>query len=127
MVGVRFAVWAPNAREVSVIGDFNGWKAWANPMRSHGPSGIWEGFVPGVRPGMNYKYAIASEYGDYKVDKADPYAFAAELRPRTASLVADLDAHSWRDQEWMDHRKGNNAAGAPISIYEVHLGSWMRG
>ena len=125
--GCRFAVWAPNALSVSVIGEFNGWKAGVSPMRARGASGIWEAFVPEVRPGMAYKYAIASRYGDYQVDKADPYAFATEPRPKTASVVADLDAYAWGDSAWLEHRAGNNAIGAPISIYEVHLGSWMRG
>ena len=124
--GCRFAVWAPNALEVSVIGEFNGWKPGANPMQARGSSGVWEGFVPGVGPGTAYKYHIASRYGDYQVDKADPYAFATEPRPKTASVVADLSAHAWDDAEWMANRGGNNALGAPISIYEVHLGSWMR-
>jgi 1,4-alpha-glucan branching enzyme len=125
--GCWFAVWAPNALRVSVIGEFNGWKAGVNPMRLRQGVGFWEGFVPEVGPGMAYKYAIASRYGAYKVEKADPYAFAAEPTPRTASVVADLSAHTWGDSAWMVHRSGNNAVGAPISIYEVHLGSWMRG
>ncbi len=124
--GCRFAVWAPNALKVSVIGDFNDWKAEANPMHLRGSSGIWEGFVEGVRPGMAYKYAIDSNYGNYHVEKADPYGFAAEPRPKTASVVCDLSKHAWGDREWMAHRRGNNSLGAPISIYEVHLGSWMR-
>ena len=127
MAGCRFAAWAPNALEVSVIGDFNGWKAGVDPMHVRGASGVWEAFLPGVRPGMAYKYHIASRYGAYQVDKADPYAFATEPRPKTASVVADLSAHEWSDGDWMAHRAGNNSLGAPISIYEVHLGSWMRG
>ena len=127
VAGCRFAVWAPNALEVSVIGDFNGWEPGASPMRARGSSGVWEAFLPGIGPGMAYKYAISSRYGDYRVDKADPYAFATEPRPKTASVVADLSAHAWGDGEWMAHRSGNNALGAPMSIYEVHLGSWMRG
>ncbi len=126
VAGVRFAVWAPNAREVSAIGEFNGWDRKAHPMHRRSPSGIWEGFVPGVLPGMSYKYAIASNFGNYVVDKADPYAFAAEPRPMTASVVCDLSAHAWGDRDWLANRRGTNALGAPISIYEVHLGSWMR-
>ena len=127
VAGCRFAAWAPNALEVSVIGEFNGWEPGANPMQPRGHSGLWEAFLPGIGPGTAYKYHIASRYGDYRVDKADPYAFATEPRPKTASVVADLSAHAWDDGEWMAHRAGNNSLGAPISIYEVHLGSWMRG
>ena len=90
--GTDFAVWAPNARCVSVIGDFNGWNPRADPLQARGETGIWERFVPGVGPGALYKYAITSRVDDYHVDKADPYGFAAEVRPRTASVVADLDA-----------------------------------
>ncbi len=125
--GCRFAVWAPNALKVSVIGEFNGWKPGAHPMRPREGSGYWEALLPEVRPGMAYKYAIDSRYGNYHVDKADPYAFAAEPTPKTASIVADLSAYTWADAKWMTHRSGNNSTGAPISIYEVHLGSWMRG
>jgi 1,4-alpha-glucan branching enzyme len=127
VLGCRFAVWAPNARQVSVIGEFNGWKDGANRMRPRGTSGVWERFVEGVEPGMAYKYAIDSNYGKYHVEKADPYGFAAEPRPRTASVVCDLSSYAWNDGAWMAHRQGNNSLGAPISIYEVHLGSWMRG
>ena len=125
--GCRFAVWAPNAFSVSVIGDFNGWEVGASPMKVREGTGIWETFLPGVGPGSAYKYAIASRYGDYHVAKADPYAFAAEPRPKTASVVADLAAHDWGDAEWMARRAGANSIGAPLTIYEVHLGSWMRG
>jgi 1,4-alpha-glucan branching enzyme len=125
--GCHFAVWAPNALKVSVIGDFNAWKVGSTPLQLQGTSGIWEGFAPLVGVGMSYKYAIESRYGDYKVAKADPYAFATEPRPKTASVVADLDAYTWNDAAWMTDRHGNNSLGAPISIYEVHLGSWMRG
>jgi 1,4-alpha-glucan branching enzyme len=125
--GCWFAVWAPNALKVSVIGEFNSWKAGVHPMHPREGSGDWEAFIPGVGPGMAYKYAIASRYGDYQVEKADPYAFAAEPTPRTASVVADLSAYEWNDSEWLEHRSGINSVGAPISIYEVHLGSWMRG
>ena len=124
--GVRFAVWAPNAEYVSVIGDFNGWNADANPLAARGDwSGIWEGFVPGVEPGAIYKYHIRSRYHGYRVDKADPFAFFAETPPKTASRVWTLD-YEWGDAEWMARRREANALGAPWSIYEVHLGSWRR-
>jgi 1,4-alpha-glucan branching enzyme len=123
--GTHFAVWAPNAEQVSVIGEFNGWKPGANPLRPSGSSGIWEGFLPGVGQGTLYKYSIRSRFNGYKVDKADPFGFAAEIRPHTASKVWDL-AYDWSDGDWMSYRGGVNALGAPISIYEVHLGSWRR-
>jgi 1,4-alpha-glucan branching enzyme len=124
--GTQFAVWAPNARQVSVVGEFNGWEAGANRMRPVGSSGIWEAFVPGVGPGALYKYAIVSRYHNYWVEKADPYAFASEMRPGTASKVWDLSGYEWGDQEWMARRARANALDAPIAIYEVHLGSWQR-
>ncbi len=126
VAGTQFAVWAPNARSVCVIGTFNDWRretTWMHPVRS---SGIWQCFVPGVGVGALYKYAIASQYNDYKVDKADPYAFACEIRPETASKVWDLSGYNWGDKDWMAHRGGCNSLTAPIAIYEVHLGSWMR-
>ncbi|HBI46430.1 MAG TPA: 1,4-alpha-glucan branching enzyme, partial [Planctomycetales bacterium] len=126
VAGTQFAVWAPNAQSVSVIGDFNGWNReqnWMHPVRS---SGIWQCFIPGVGVGVLYKYAITSQYNNYKVDKADPYAFACEIRPETASKVWDLSGYAWGDKEWMARRGAANALGAPIAIYEVHLGSWMR-
>jgi 1,4-alpha-glucan branching enzyme len=125
-VGTSFAVWAPHAWSVSVIGDFNGWNSQADPMHPRGQSGVWERYIPGVVPGTRYKFAIVSRVDDYRVAKADPYGFAAELRPQTASVVWDLDGYTWGDQTWMGHRRGNNSITAPISIYEVHLGSWMR-
>jgi 1,4-alpha-glucan branching enzyme len=126
VAGTQFAVWAPNARRVSVIGDFNGWHAGSNPMEPVGVSGIWQAFVPGVGVGALYKYAIASQYHNYKVEKADPYGFATELRPQTASKVWDLSRYEWGDGEWMARRGRANALDAPLAIYEVHLGSWMR-
>src|SRR5579884_3938060 len=104
VLGTHFAVWAPNAREVSVIGDFNGWRPGLHTMRPCGTSGIWETFIPGVGNGTLYKYAITSQYNDYRVTKADPYAFAAEIRPQTASKVWDLEGYTWKDHEWMAHR-----------------------
>ncbi|HLK50634.1 MAG TPA: 1,4-alpha-glucan branching protein GlgB [Bryobacteraceae bacterium] len=124
--GVHFAVWAPNAAQVSVIGDYNQWDAGANLLSLHPQAGIWEGFVPGIGPNAIYKYHIVSRQQAYRVDKADPYGFAAEIRPHTASKVCDLNAHRWGDAEWMSERANRNALGSPISIYEVHLGSWKR-
>jgi len=124
--GVRFAVWAPNAQQVDVIGSFNGWSAGATPLRHRPEAGVWEAFVPGVGPGASYKYRIASRFDDYVADRADPYAFGAELRPGTASRVVDLDGFAWRDESWLEHRRRTDILSSPISIYEVHLGSWRR-
>lgn len=123
--GCYFAVWAPNAERVFVMGNFNGWSRDATPLRPKGTSGIWEGFVPGVGRGEVYKYYIVSRHGGYRVEKADPFAFFAEVAPRTASVAWDLE-YEWGDREWMASRAARNALGAPVSIYEVHLGSWMR-
>jgi 1,4-alpha-glucan branching enzyme len=123
--GVHFAVWAPNARIVSIIGDFNKWNPVANVMRST-PAGIWEGFVPDIGEGAVYKYHVESQYDQFKVDKADPYGFAAEIRPQTASRVWNLESYSWHDHSWMATRTKNNSLDSPLSIYEVHLGSWRR-
>ncbi len=123
--GTQFAVWAPNAREVSVVGDFNGWSRSADQLSMHGNSGIWEGFIEGVGKGTIYKYHIKSHQNGYEVDKADPFAIHAETPPKTGSIVWDLD-YDWSDDEWMTTRGGRNALDAPISIYEIHLGSWMR-
>lgn len=122
--GVNFAVWAPNARAVSVAGDFNDWDTAAHPLHNLGPSGIWEGFVPGAAAGQRYKFAISSNLGGTFL-RADPFAFRAEEPPSTASIVHDL-AYEWGDGEWMANRAARNRHDAPISIYEVHLGSWMR-
>lgn len=123
--GVHFAVWAPDAKLVSVIGDFNGWNPVANRMLPT-PAGIWEGFIPDIGQGALYKYHVESTYGDYEVDKADPYGFAAEIRPQTASRVWNLESYAWQDSSWMAARTKNNSLDSPISIYEVHLGSWRR-
>jgi 1,4-alpha-glucan branching enzyme len=123
--GVQFAVWAPNAKFVSVIGDFNGWNRAANPMEPSS-AGVWEAFIPNVGQGDTYKYHLKSNFRGYSVDKADPYGFASEIRPQTASRVWDLDTYSWQDSAWMAGRAKNNGLDAPISIYEVHLGSWRR-
>jgi 1,4-alpha-glucan branching enzyme len=123
--GVQFAVWAPNAERVSVMGEFNQWDRKSHPLRSLGDCGIWEGFVPGARPGSCYKYFIQSRYEGYRAEKADPFAFRAELPPRSASIIWDLN-YAWGDSVWMKERARHNALDAPISIYEVHAGSWMR-
>ena len=125
VTGVHFAVWAPNALAVSVIGDFNNWQRGANPMQlRHRDLGVWECFVPGVKPGALYKYAIYSRFNNYAVEKTDPYGFATELRPRTASIVVDIHQHRWNDTTWMQQREEHQKLSSPISIYEVHLGSW---
>jgi 1,4-alpha-glucan branching enzyme len=123
--GVMFGVWAPNAASVSVIGDFNGWDRDANPLEMRGGSGIWEGFIPGLERGTTYKYHIVSRFNGYRVDKADPMAVHQETPPATASKVWDLE-YQWNDREWMQSRKKHNSYEAPMSIYEVHLGSWRR-
>jgi 1,4-alpha-glucan branching enzyme len=124
--GTHFAVWAPNAREVTVIGDFNGWRPGADHLHPVGQTGIWAGFVPGVGQGAVYKYHIVSHHNGYRVDKADPYAFATELRPRTGSVVWDLAGYEWGDSDWLARRGQAQALSAPIAIYEVHLASWRR-
>ena len=124
--GTRFAVWAPNAKSVAVIGDFNDWDRDSHPMRNHPEAGVWEVFVPAVGRNTRYKYFIRSRAKDYEVEKADPYAFATEMRPGTASKVWNLADYDWGDAEWMASRAPKSAHDAPISIYEVHLGSWMR-
>ncbi|HXJ21431.1 MAG TPA: 1,4-alpha-glucan branching protein GlgB [Polyangia bacterium] len=124
-LGVAFAVWAPNAARVSVIGDFEGWGKSPAPLERRGESGIWTGFVAGLSKGTHYKYRIESQVNGYRVDKADPYAFRAEAPPATASIVWDLD-FDWGDDDWMRARGPRHALDAPMSIYEVHLGSWMR-
>ncbi|GAB4315387.1 MAG: hypothetical protein Kow0074_02950 [Candidatus Zixiibacteriota bacterium] len=123
--GVIFGVWAPDADSVFVMGDFNGWNNSSHPLTARGSTGIWEGFVPGVVPGENYKFYIHSRYNGYRVQKADPLAFRAETPPKSASVVWNLD-YEWQDQDWMRARKRHNALDAPISIYELHIGSWMR-
>ncbi|MBI3786347.1 MAG: 1,4-alpha-glucan branching protein GlgB [Deltaproteobacteria bacterium] len=124
--GIRFAVVAPNAGAVSVIGDFNDWDADRHPMQRRGQSGVWECFVPSVEPGALYKFAIRSRLGNYRVAKADPYAFYSEVRPGTASRVWNLDGYAWGDADWLERRRRNHHLQEPISIYEIHLGSWMR-
>ena len=125
-LGTHFAVWAPNARSVSVVGNFNRWDPGANPLQCRGDaSGIWEGFVPGVKQGTLYKYHVVSQHQGYEADKGDPFGFFWETAPETASIVTDL-GYEWDDREWMESRKSRNALDSPISVYEVHLGSWQR-
>ena len=124
VVGVNFAVWAPNASGISVVGDFNRWDGRSHLMRKHIPSGIWELFVPGIAEGENYKFRI--NVGGDVVDKSDPYGQAAELPPRTASVVTDLGRYEWNDREWIERRRETNPLEGPISVYEVHLGSWKK-
>ncbi|MFY9573230.1 MAG: 1,4-alpha-glucan branching protein GlgB, partial [Blastocatellia bacterium] len=124
--GVHFAVWAPNARRVSVIGEFNQWDGRCHPMRLHPGAGIWEIFIPGLREETLYKFEIKWRRFGFITQKTDPYAFYFERRPKTAAIVYDINKYQWRDDDWMQSRSGKNALDAPISIYEIHLGSWMR-
>jgi 1,4-alpha-glucan branching enzyme len=123
--GVSFSVWAPNARSVSVIGSFNDWNPRPNLLHPHASSGIWEGFIPGVAKGATYKFHIVSKERGFVVDKMDPFGIYHEVAPRTASIVWDLD-YQWADQDWMQNRASKSGLQDAISIYEVHLGSWMR-
>ena len=125
VAGTYFSVWAPDAHHVFVTGDFNGWHRESHELWARGVSGIWEGFVPGVTQGAIYKYYIHSRYNEYRVEKADPFAFYGEVPPRTGSIVWDL-GYTWRDDPWMAGRHARNSGKAPTAIYEVHLGSWMR-
>ena len=123
--GTSFAVWAPNARGVRVCGDFDGWDGRANPMRSLGSSGIWELFIPNLPPGACYKFRILGQDGNWH-EKADPMAFATEVPPATASRVT-LSSHLWTDDDWLARREATEWVSAPMSVYEVHLGSWRPG
>jgi 1,4-alpha-glucan branching enzyme len=125
VAGTSFAVWAPSAAAVSVMGDFNGWDKESHPLAFIGGPGIWEGFVPGVEKGGVYKYHVVSRANGYRVDKADPFAVRQELPPRTGSVVWDLD-YEWGDADWMANRAARNSLTAPVAIYEVHPGSWRR-
>ncbi len=125
--GVNFSVWAPNAYKVSVVGNFNNWDVRIHPMSLHGLTGVWELFIPGLDEGATYKYEIRSRFGGYRTEKADPYGFYSEMRPRTASVVVNLEQYSWQDQDWMEDRAQRNMLTSPMSIYEVHLGSWRCG
>jgi len=123
--GTHFAVWAPNAEHVYVMGDFNGWKNTSHPLKVHHPnSGIWEGFIPEVGATALYKYHVVSRY-NYRVDKGDPFAFRWETPPKTASIVWELN-YNWQDRSWLEARQRRNALNAPISVYELHLGSYRR-
>ncbi|MGL4420198.1 MAG: 1,4-alpha-glucan branching protein GlgB [Gemmataceae bacterium] len=123
--GVHFAVWAPSAKYVAVLGSFNDWNPGTHPLARQGDSGIWVGFIPGVQQGQTYKYHIATQHDGYVVDKADPFGVFCEVPPKTASVVWSLD-YEWHDTEYMATRKPRQEQNAPISIYELHLGSWMR-
>ncbi len=123
--GYYFAVWAPHAAAVSLVGDFNAWNPDATPMKPVADSGIYEVFVPGLGVGQLYKFAITTHAGTI-LFKADPYAFSAEYRPGTASVTADIRGFKWNDSKWMETRAGIDPIKAPISIYEVHLGSWKK-
>ena len=124
--GISFAVWAPNAQGVSVIGSFNGWNPSRHRMEPSGTSGVWELFVPELEPGHLYKFRIRTRHGGASIEKADPFGFAMELSPQTASIIWNLDRYRWEDEEWMAERGSRQSPDAPISIYEVHLGSWRR-
>ncbi len=126
VAGTRFAVWAPNAREVSLVGDFNGWNRETHRLDSVGSSGVWQGFAPGVKQGDCYKFFIRSNANGYEVEKSDPFGFAAELRPKTASVVWNIEDYTWSDTEWMASRGQYNGVDSAMSVYEVHLGSWRR-
>lgn len=123
--GIHFATWAPHAQAVSVVGDFNAWDRDAHPMHlRHAELGVWECFIPGVQVGALYKYTVCSHFNNYVVEKTDPYGFAAELRPQTASIVATLQQHRWQDEAWIHERPQRQQLSSPLSIYEVHLASW---
>ncbi len=125
VTGVNFSVWAPNAENIAVIGEFNMWDRRSHMMRKHLPSGVWELFIPGVTEGKQYKYAVKHR-GGHVIEKCDPYAFAAEVPPRTANIVTNLDKYQWNDSEWMANRTERQDLDTPMSIYEMHLGSWRR-
>lgn len=123
--GTQFGVWAPNAVQVFVMGDFNGWNKNSDPLHPNGQSGIWEGFFPRIGNGTLYKYHIVSRFSDYRVDKTDPFSIFNEIPPKTASIVWNLD-YQWGDREWMTSRRQRNALDKPMAIYEMHVGSWRR-
>ncbi|MDT0681932.1 1,4-alpha-glucan branching protein GlgB [Roseicyclus sp. F158] len=124
--GTHFAVWAPSARRVSVVGEFNAWDGRRAQMRRRGSTGVWEIFLPGIGEGAAYKYEIVGAEGQLQPLKADPVGFGSEHPPQTSSIVRDITGYGWHDQDWMDSREGRNGRSAPISIYEAHLGSWKR-
>jgi 1,4-alpha-glucan branching enzyme len=123
--GVNFAVFAPEAEAVSVVGDFNGWNPDSHPLQPRGSSGLWDGFLPGIGTGALYKFHVRSRHGGYRVDKTDPFAFFRETPPKTGSIVWDL-AYEWTDARWIAERTNRSARESPMATYEVHLGSWMR-
>ena len=125
VAGTQFAVWAPAAQYVAVVGNFNGWDRGANPLQATGSGGIWQGFIPGSHKGECYKFHIASQFNGYAVDKTDPFAVLCEVSPKTASVVWDLK-YQWNDAAWMAGREAKSAQDASISIYELHVGSWIR-
>ncbi len=125
--GVLFATWAPNAQRVSVIGDFNSWDGRRHPMRSRGGSGVWELFIPGIQVGTLYKFELRNQHTGAVLKKIDPYASAFEMRPATASIVADNSRYEWADEDWLQQREQADWLHTPMSVYEVHLGSWRRG
>ena len=124
--GLQFAVWAPNAKRVSVIGDFNRWDGRRHPMRVRGSTGVWEIFIPDLGEGTLYKFEVKSRYNNYLAQKTDPYGFYFERPPKTASIARDLHQYQWQDQPWLEQRRSKNWLDGPLAIYEVHLGSWMR-
>lgn len=124
--GTKFAVWAPDASSVALVGDFNYWDGRANPMRSMGASGVWEIFIPGIGEGERYKFEVKTKEGHVRA-KSDPYAYFSEVRPKTASVVFDVDHCEWSDSEWMTKRGDVRAGRRPLNIYEVHAGSWKKG
>ncbi len=124
--GVYFAVWAPNAKSVSVIGDFNNYRAGIHPLKLRGDgSGVWEGFIPNLSEGLTYKYHITT-FDDRTLEKSDPVGFMFEVSPKSATIIYDIDGYKWNDKEWMKNRGSRNHHLKPINIYEVHLGSWKR-
>jgi 1,4-alpha-glucan branching enzyme len=123
VAGVMFCLWAPNARSVAVLGDFNSWDGRHHPMQSR-LGGCWELFIPGLQSGTIYKYEVRAQNG-HCYQKSDPYAFQAEVRPNHASVVAEMGRYSWGDGEWMRQRDQRNPLDQPVSVYEMHLGSWM--
>ncbi|MEB3357314.1 MAG: 1,4-alpha-glucan branching enzyme [Synechococcales bacterium] len=125
VAGVYFAVWAPNARNVSVLGDFNHWDGRQHQMRRTG-NGVWDLFIPEIGVGEHYKYEIKNHHG-HIYEKSDPYGFQQEVRPKTASIVTDLDSYTWHDADWLEQRRHTDPLTQPISVYEVHLGSWLHG
>lgn len=125
VAGVNFAVWAPNAENIEVIGDFNNWDGRAHAMRKHIPAGVWELFIPGMKSGDKYKFRVKAE-GGHSIDKSDPFGFYAELPPRTASVVTPLDEYTWNDSQWLEQRANTDPLSKPMNVYELHLGSWRR-